>query len=267
MIQKNKIGIIGCGWLGLPLAKLLLKKKYSIKGSTTSKEKLQILQNHKINPYLIEIKENEIKGDVDSFMLGLDILIINIPPKMKSNPNSKYSKKVESLNSFIKSKSINKILFISSTSVYGSNQGEVDSNTVPLPNSENGLEILKSEKILNKNKNCTLIRFGGLIGNNRHPVYSLSKKNKVLNPEAPINLIHLEDCIQIIYSIIKKDKWGETYLGVSPYHPKRINYYNKKCRELGLKEIVFENNTLTNKEITDYKIKTELNYDFKHPKL
>lgn len=84
MIQKNKIGIIGCGWLGLPLAKLLLQNKYSVKGSTTSKEKFQILQNQKINPYLIEIKENEIKGDIDSFMLGLDILIINIPPKKKA---------------------------------------------------------------------------------------------------------------------------------------------------------------------------------------
>jgi len=267
MIQKNKIGIIGCGWLGLPLAKLLLLNKYSVKGSTTSKEKLQILQNQKINPYLIEIKENEIKGDIDSFMLGLDILIINIPPKMKSNPNSKYSKKIESLNNFIKSKSINKILFISSTSVYGSNKGKVDSNTVPIPNSENGLEILKSEEILNKNKNCTIIRFGGLIGKNRHPVYFLSKKNKVLNPQAPINLIHLEDCIQIIYSIIEKNKWGKTFLGVSPYHPKRINYYNKKCRELGLKEIKFDNNTSTKKEITDYKIKSELNYNFKYPKL
>jgi nucleoside-diphosphate-sugar epimerase len=184
MIQKNKIGIIGCGWLGLPLAKLLLQNKYSVKGSTTSKEKLQILQNQKINPYLIEIKENEIKGDIDSFMSGLDILIINIPPKMKSNPNGKYSKKIESLNSFIKSKSINKILFISSTSVYGSNQGKVDSNTVPIPNSENGLEILKSEEILNKNKNCTIIRFGGLIGKNRHPVYFLSKKKQSFKPSS-----------------------------------------------------------------------------------
>ena len=243
MIQKNKIGIIGCGWLGLPLAKLLLKKKYSIKGSTTSKEKLPILQNHKISPYLIEINESEIKGDIDSFIMDLDILIVNIPPKIKSIPKSKYSKKIESLNNLIKTNSVKKILFISSTSVYGSDQGKIDSNTVPKPNSKSGLEILKSEKILSKNENCTVIRFGGLIGKNRHPVYSLSKKTKVLNPEAPINLIHLEDCIQIIYSIIKKDKWGETYLGVSPYHPKRINYYNKKCKELDLKEITFENKT------------------------
>ena len=267
MIQKNKIGIIGCGWLGLPLARFLLTKKYSVKGSTTSKEKIQILRNYKINPYLVEIKEKEIKGDIDSFIVGLDILIINIPPKTKSIPESKYSKKIESLNNLIKTNSVKRILFISSTSVYGSDQGKINSSTVPKPNSKNGIEVLKSEKILNTNKNCTVVRFGGLIGKNRHPVYSLSKKNKVLNTEAPINLIHLEDCIQIIYSIIKKDKWGETYLGVSPYHPKRISYYNKKCEEFGLKEIKFENNTSTKKEITDSKIKTELGYEFTYPKL
>ena len=33
MIQKDKIGIIGCGWLGLPLAKLFLKNDFLVKGS------------------------------------------------------------------------------------------------------------------------------------------------------------------------------------------------------------------------------------------
>ena len=41
MIQKDKIGIIGCGWLGLPLAKLFLKNGFLVKGSTTSKEKIK----------------------------------------------------------------------------------------------------------------------------------------------------------------------------------------------------------------------------------
>ena len=267
MNQKSKIGIIGCGWLGLPLAELLLKKNYLVKGSTTSKEKLQKLENYKIDSYLLEINDRGIKGKIGSFLDELDVLIINIPPKSKVFPNNKYSKKIKSLAKEIKKKSLDKIIFISSSSVYGSNQGKIDYNTKPLPDSKNGLEILESEKIITKNKKCTVIRFGGLIGKNRHPVYSLIKKSKISDPNAPINLIHLEDCIQIIYSVIKNEKWGETYLGVSPYHPKKIDYYNDKCKSLGLKEIHFSNDNTTNKEVTDSKIQTELNHSFIHLKL
>lgn len=267
MIQKNKIGIIGCGWLGIPLSKLLLKKGYLIKGSTTSKNKLQKLRNLKINPFLIKICEDEIIGDINSFLKNLDILIINIPPKKIKTSNNSYARKIYNLNRFIKKNLIDKIIFISSTSVYGSNQGKVDFKTVPIPNSKNGIEILESEKIIIKNKKCTIIRLGGLIGENRHPAYYLSKKNIVSRPDTPVNLIHLKDCLEIICSVIEKEKWGEKYLGVCPYHPKKADYYNKKCREFGLKEVKFEKNYFTGKEITDSRIKKDLNHDFIFPRL
>ena len=262
MIQNSKIGIIGCGWLGFPLAKLLLNKNYLIKGSSTSKEKLLELKSNKIDPYYIEITEKGIIGDIDSFLDEIDVLIINIPPKIKSLPSENYSKKIQLIANKAEKRLIDKIIFISSTSVYGSNQGKINSSTNPIPSSKNGVEILQSEKIISKNKNCTIIRFGGLIGSNRHPVHSLIKKNEVLNPKAPINLIHLEDCIQIIYSIILKEVWGKICLGVSPYHPTRENYYNTKCEALGLKRINFVNDTTINKEVTDSKILKELNYNF-----
>ena len=262
MIQNSKIGIIGCGWLGFPLAKLLLNKNYLIKGSSTSKEKLLELKSNKIDPYYIEITEKRIIGDIDSFLDEIDVLIINIPPKIKSLPSENYSKKIQLIANKAEKRLINKIIFISSTSVYGSNQGKINSSTNPIPNSKNGVEILQSEKIISKNKNCTIIRFGGLIGSNRHPVHSLTKKNEVLNPKAPINLIHLEDCIQIIYSIILKEVWGKICLGVSPYHPTREDYYNTKCEALGLKRINFVNDNTINKEVTDSKILKELNYNF-----
>ena len=42
-MSQNKIGIIGCGWLGLPLAKELISNNHKVKGSTTTEEKLKIL--------------------------------------------------------------------------------------------------------------------------------------------------------------------------------------------------------------------------------
>ena len=41
----TKISILGCGWLGLPLAKALIENGFSVKGSTTSTDKLTALEN------------------------------------------------------------------------------------------------------------------------------------------------------------------------------------------------------------------------------
>ena len=48
--ERKKIAILGCGWLGLPLAKSLLSKGYKVKGSTTSESKLEILENAGVLP-------------------------------------------------------------------------------------------------------------------------------------------------------------------------------------------------------------------------
>ena len=46
------VSVIGCGWLGFPLAKLLINKGFSVKGSTTQQEKISLLENAGIEAYL-----------------------------------------------------------------------------------------------------------------------------------------------------------------------------------------------------------------------
>ena len=72
-MSQNKIGIIGCGWLGLPLAKELISNNHKVKGSTTTKEKLKILKNEGIDAYLIDVAENSISDSFESFLYELDI--------------------------------------------------------------------------------------------------------------------------------------------------------------------------------------------------
>ena len=43
MIPNNRIGVLGCGWLGLPLAKSLIKNNYTVYGTTTNKSKIELL--------------------------------------------------------------------------------------------------------------------------------------------------------------------------------------------------------------------------------
>ena len=266
-MSQLKIAIIGCGWLGLPLAKKLIKENFIVKGSTTSKEKISVLKAEKIEPFLIDLNKNLDKEILNSFLENINVLIINIPPKIRKEKIINYYTKIQKITSNDLIKKVNNIIFISSTSVYGSKQGKVSSQTIPSPDTINGKEILKTEKLFD-NKNNTIIRFGGLINETRNPLNHLIKKSEVLNSDAPINYIHLEDCIGIILSVIKKNKWGKIYLGVTPFHPTKKNYFDNLCEKKRIKKLTFSSKkTVVNKEIDDNKIKPELNYTFKYPSL
>ena len=69
--ERKKIAILGCGWLGLPLATSLLSKGYEVKGSTTSESKLDVLKNAGISPFQIQLEAHQIIGNMEDF-LNLD---------------------------------------------------------------------------------------------------------------------------------------------------------------------------------------------------
>jgi hypothetical protein len=105
----------------------------------------------------------------------------------------------------------------------------------------------------------------------------LAGRKNIENPNAPINLIHQDDCIGIIEKIIEKslrqaqtDKldWNETFNAVTPFHPSRKDYYTQKALELNLNLPEFnpENDTF-GKTILSEKIETVLGYTFKKTKL
>lgn len=266
LIMK-KISVLGCGWLGLPLAKSLLKKGFSINGSTTSLEKISILEKNGITPFQISLFEDKIEGAMDLFLDNSEILIVDIPPKLRGDSKENFVGKIHSLIPFIENSTIKKVLFVSSTSVFSDDNSEVTEASIPNPDTESGKQLLEAEQLLLSNKNfqTTIIRFGGLIGNDRHPIKFLAGRKNIENPDAPINLIHQDDCIGIIETIISLDLWNAIFNAVAPIHPTRKEYYTQKAMELNLPLPEFEEGKISaGKLISSIKIETVLNYKFKN---
>ena len=266
----KQICILGCGWLGFPLAKSLVEEGNSVKGSTTSPEKIQVLKKTGINPFKIKILESAIEGEISLFLQNADILIIDIPPQLRSNTKENFVEKIKILIPYIEEAQVQKLIFVSSTSVYADDNSTVTENTKPIPLTESGKQLLLIENILNENKNfkTTVIRFGGLIGNDRHPIRFLAGRKELENPYAPINLIHLKDCIGIIEAIINNDLFGETYNAVAPYHPLRLDYYTNKAIELQLPIPEFNyKNASVGKTIMSTKVEKRLSYIFQNTTL
>ena len=274
--EREKISILGCGWLGLPLAKSLLLKEYEVKGSTTSESKLDVLRNAGILPFQIQLESHQIIGTIEDFLKETNVLIIDIPPGLRSEISSSneltFVNKIRTLVPFIEKSGIKNVIFVSSTSVYadGFPIVEITEETKPNPDSESGKQLAIAETLLQSNSyfKTTVIRFGGLLGDDRHPVKFLAGKTNVENPDAPVNLIQREDCIGIIEKILKQVQhdnweWNQTFNAVSPQHPKRKAYYHKKAEILNLPLPTFaENSESKGKMISSKKVETILGYSF-----
>ena len=236
-----QISILGCGWLGLPLAKKLIENGYEIKGSTTSESKLVTLKSNKIEPFLIELSETKIIGTISEFLYNSEILIIDIPPGLRKTNETSVGKvfvnKIKTLLPYVENSNIEKVIFVSSTSVYGDSTSisTVTEESILHPDTESGKQLVEVENLFRNNTNfeTTIIRFGGLIGEDRNAIKMLSGKTNIANPEAPINLIHQEDCIGIICEIICHTElvevWNEIFNAVAPNHPTRKDYYTQKA--------------------------------------
>ena len=271
----TQISILGCGWLGLPLAKALLENGFSVNGSTTSKDKLSVLKNLGIQAFQIELSETKIQGEVDSFLENSATLIIDIPPKLRGNSKEDFVAKIKNLIPFIEKSTVVNVLFISSTSVYGEDNSFVTEETKLNPDTESGRQLVQAEQLLQDNPNfkTTILRFGGLIGEDRHPIKFLAGRSNIENPNAPINLVHQEDCIGIIMEILRqaqneKLEWNETFNAVTPFYPGRKEYYTQKAIEfnLALPEFNGENSSF-GKTISSSKIEKKLGYTFVKPNL
>lgn len=264
---KKQISVIGCGWLGLPLAIHLQNQGYKIKGSTTSKEKLETLNKASIMGFIIHINERGVSGNVTGFLSGSDTVIINIPPGLRKNPNKNHVSEIKHLIDILDKQSVKNILYISSISVFKNKEifPVIKADIAPNATSNSSKQLIEIEDMLlqNTNFNTTILRFGGLFDAQRHPSKYLSGKKNVLNPDAPINLIHKEDCIAIITSIIKNNHWNKVLNVAYPKHPTKKEYYISYCKQHNLSLPEFNSSEKSKGKIIDStKLVQLLNYNF-----
>lgn len=262
------ISILGCGWLGLPLAIKFLNSGHSVNGSTTSLEKMNRLQEEGIVPYQIKIFEEGVQGDLSAFLADAELLIIDIPPGLRSDPEVDFVKKIEVLKEYIEKSNVENVLFVSSTSVYedGKEFPLYNEDNEPNGTAENSVQLAAAEAILKSSRSffLTVIRFGGLFGPGRHPINFLAGRTAVKNPKAPVNLIHLEDCIGIIGAVVEQGVWGETINAVHPAHPPKEEYYTEVAKLLDLNPPQYDLSTpSTGKIVASEKVGKILNYSFR----
>lgn len=193
-----KIDIIGLGWFGGPLALELLRLGHEVSGTTRSEKKQKEFLCKNIHARIFsypEIPE----------VLEADIIVLNIPP---------FAEELKWFQSWPLKKN-QWVIFISSTSL-------------------KDILLEQEEWVKNNFTNWTILRFGGLFGDGRHPGKHLAGRKNLSGRLHPVNLIHRDDTIGATLAVIEKRILLKTISVVSSEHPTREEYYIRYCKDHGM---------------------------------
>ncbi|WP_396597604.1 NAD(P)H-binding protein [Dokdonia sp. R86516] len=263
--MNKKITIAGLGWLGKALATRLQLMGYTVKGSVTDAEKAKDLTRSNIAAYPVIISESGVSGLIETLLADTDVLLIMIPPGLRKNTGANYALKMAHFLHAIERSEVKKVILISSTSVYDDSQGKVTEKDAPQPDTNAAKQLYDVEQIFFNTTafETTIVRFGGLFGGSRNPVKFLAGRKGLTNGDAPVNMIHRDDCIGILIAIIKQDAFGHVINAVSPNHPTKKEYYTKQAIELGLEPPEYsQEESLTFKQVDSITVDSVLNYEF-----
>jgi len=244
--MSKEIVIAGAGWLGRPLALALNDTHNHLTVLSRSNELFAFFKSQHIS--LIKADYSQIEHSIINSETT-KTLIICIPPV----PNY-----CSIINGLIQAVNPTFIVFSSSTSVYSATSREVTEDSTL-----GGNPLLEEAEalIINSGVPYCILRFGGLIGEDRNPASHFSGKYNIQNGGAPVNLIHRAEIIEIIKQVIDKNIDGIFNI-VYPSHPTRKEYYEKQCVQRSLPPCEF-NSDGNGKIVNGSKISSLLNRPYR----
>ena len=230
-----QIAVIGCGWLGLPLALSLQTSGHKVVTTCRSQQK-----THELNKLGLAAEKFALGDPLTdnrlSHLFASDILVLNIPFGPKNAKTEYFMQHMQALLKHAANSKIQNVIFVSTTSVYGGNGGIYTEQSPTEPQTQSGQINLAVEALVREYFTAcsSIIRLAGLVGKDRHPVHYLAGKTDLLNPDKVVNLVHQDDVIESIECIIKNKVWGQTLVLSAAEHPTRHDYYKWAAKQLNI---------------------------------
>jgi nucleoside-diphosphate-sugar epimerase len=131
-----------------------------------------------------------------------------------------------------------RLIFVSSTSVYGQSHGEwVDETSATDPQSFAGKRLLQGEEIvLGGGVPGTVVRFGGIYGKGEGRLVKRVRDGSPCQEVPPLytNRIHRDDCVSMLHHLLELDDPQQIYLGVDSEPARQCAVMEWISAELGL---------------------------------
>jgi nucleoside-diphosphate-sugar epimerase len=223
--------IIGCGYLGRRVAALWRSRGHVVSALTRTDENANELRSLGIEP----IKGDVLRPDSLNALPASDVVLYAVGYDKRPGA-SKREVYVQGLTNVVReiAPRVARIFYVSSTSVYGQDAGEwVDESSVCAPGTENGQICLAAEEVVRTffpidSGRATILRFAGLYGPARllRRVESIRAAEPIqANPDAYLNLIHVEDGARVIVELVERGGRAPIYLVTDNRPICRREYY------------------------------------------
>lgn len=266
----KKVAIIGLGWLGMPLAQSLSRRGIDVVGSKTTPDGVDAARMSGINCYpLVLTPELICEPDDLAQLMAVDALVITLPASRTTAGGDHYFQAVQLVVDSALAFGVPRIIFTSSTSVYGETRGRIKESSPLQPVTVAGKTLMALEQWLHQlpHTSVDILRLAGLVGTDRHPGRFLAGKTGVKGGSQGVNLVHQEDVIAAIELLLNRPKGGHLYNLCAPIHPRKRDFYPACARALQLTppEFAVEEQEGANREIDGSKICSELGFEYLYP--
>lgn len=266
----NKL-IIGCGYLGHRVALKWRDAGDTVYALTRSEETAERFRAEGLYPVVGDVMQPEsleFPADITTclYAVGLD----------RSAGFSQREVYVEGLKNVLDAETFtpDRLIYISSTSVYGQTDGEeIDENSETSPSRDNGVVCLDAEHLIQEQtkSDWNILRLSGIYGPNR----LLARKEKLEarepmrgNPDGYLNLIHVDDAMRTVLKCeATPDAINELFL-ISDDRPiLRREYYTLLAEQFGTPEPVFaeDNGDNLGKRCVNQKAKDRFGFAPQYP--
>lgn len=201
--------IVGCGAIGYPLADRLAKAGHRVIGLKRTPALIQP-ENFKIISADISVANDveELDGQFDVIFF-----IVSANRHDETSYQTLYETGLNNLINRFQNINIHPTwFFISSTSVYGQNQGEwVDETSSTEGSSTTSRYIIAAEKkLMTLQATTVIVRFSGIYGPGREYLLRMAQQTPTIQhtPAYFTNRIHQEDCLGILVFLLQQHLTG-----------------------------------------------------------
>ena len=261
------IAVLGCGWLGLPLAKHLLAQGHRVLGTTTSAEQLPLLAAAGIEAQLLRLGPEFTAQDeqrLTELLSRATSLVLNVPPRAAVAGG--YPQLLRPVHRAVAAARLQAVLFVSTTGVYP-DEPRLMRETDAISTRDASSDVLRTEGHFVPRYGqwqSTVVRLGGLFGPDRAPGRFLAGRQHLPQGDAPTNLLHLTDAVGVLSTILEQNIWGHTLNVCAQMHPLRRDFYPAAARYLGLAPPNFLAGGGSSKTIDSGRVRALVPYAFQH---
>ncbi len=221
--------ILGCGYLGARLARVLIARGHEVVGTTRSGVPRPVDASGGATPARWDSAAPDAEPTLEALARNAAWVFFTAAPSAGASYESVYRAAALHMAAVMPRTAVRAVVMISSTSVYGVADGSwIDEDTPAEPTRGGGAILLAAERTLLEVAGlpARIVRAAGIYGPGRAPLSRVREGAPVSGSGATrVNLIHVEDLATIAVAAAERGVDGRIYLAADGAPVRRADYY------------------------------------------